>query len=187
MTDPGYYDTSIPPALLVGRGRRVSAPARAAVTRSASGARLTAGPEGYAPAVKAPERPRNLQELQERVEPLSREPWAVGASVPIGVRGKMAHWTGTEWKTGRSPGYQLEEAQVDQLEGAPALEDAAAALEGQQPAEPVAAVLEDPPVADAPWNAPAATQTGTGDAVPTAAESPAPAFPGDEAAGDLSR
>jgi hypothetical protein len=167
MTDPGYYDQSIPPALLVGRAGRASAPAprRASAPAGGSALQLSARPGGYSPSVPAAGRPKNLQELQ-RVTADPQEPWAAGTSVPIGVRGKRAHWTGEAWKLGLSPGYALEPA-PDQLEADAALQEPAAALEGATQEQP-AAVLEDPPVADAPWNA-------------------APSFPGDEAPGDLSR
>lgn len=70
--------------------------------------RLVAGPGRpgtYTPAVSAPQRPRNVTELGERVTPASPEPWPAGAYLLVGISGKRAHWTGSSWKGGESPGY----------------------------------------------------------------------------------
>lgn len=67
--------------------------------------RLGAGPGGYTSPVKASERPRNLGELQQRVQPVDPAPWPQGASLPMGTRGRTAHWTGSAWASGVSPGY----------------------------------------------------------------------------------
>jgi hypothetical protein len=50
-------------------------------------------------------RPRNVTQLVGRVTPASPEPWPAGTWLPVGERGKRAHWTGTGWKGGASPGY----------------------------------------------------------------------------------
>lgn len=62
-------------------------------------------PGSYTPAVSAAERPRNLGELQQRAQPNGRAPWDTGQYVPVGTSGKRAHWTGTAWAGGESPGY----------------------------------------------------------------------------------
>jgi hypothetical protein len=62
-------------------------------------------PGTYSPAVTSTERPRNVTELQARVQPATPEPWPVNAYVLVGTTGKRAHWTGTGWKGGASPGY----------------------------------------------------------------------------------
>ena len=116
MTDPGIDSASYPPSVLasapVGSSRMRARPVSggpAAATPAAGGQpaslRLAAGPGGYTTAVKAADRPRNLTELAERVDLSDRAPWPVGASLPMGERGKRAHWTGTEWRGGESPGY----------------------------------------------------------------------------------
>jgi hypothetical protein len=46
-----------------------------------------------------------VTELQARVQPATPEPWPAGAYLLIGVTGRRAHWTGTAWKGGESPGY----------------------------------------------------------------------------------
>jgi len=194
MTDPGYYDQSIPPALLVGRARRTTAPARRQSSLLPAGGvlHLTAGPDGYSPAVPAAERPKNLQELTQRVRPgpLATAPWPASASVPIGVRGKRAHWTGTEWKGGASPGYQLEQQPAEPIEEGAVLEGQSEAVVIAQDGQQVSGVLEPP----APWSVPADTsQAAGGDVSPTAGDDASSltagttVFPGDEMPGDLSR
>jgi hypothetical protein len=71
-----------------------------------AGAQLTAVPGSYMGAVRVSERPRNLQEMHERVRLEDRSPWPRGASVPMGKSGKVAHWDGTVWRGGASPGYE---------------------------------------------------------------------------------
>ena len=74
---------------------------------------VTPGEPGtYEPAVPAAQRPRNVTELQAHATPLTPEPWPAGAYVPVGERGKRAHWTGSSWKGGASPGYAGEVATV---------------------------------------------------------------------------
>lgn len=66
----------------------------------------SAGEPGvYEPVVSPQDRPRNITELDARVTPATPEPWPAGAYVPVGIRGKRAHWTGSSWKLGASPGY----------------------------------------------------------------------------------
>jgi hypothetical protein len=62
-------------------------------------------PGAYAPAVSPRERPRNVTQLDRRVQPATPEPWPRGAYIQVGESGKRAHWTGTSWKGGESPGY----------------------------------------------------------------------------------
>jgi hypothetical protein len=158
VTEPGYYDTSLPPSLLVGRGRRGTRRAQAGVgdaSRAAAGSptpgdqlsppQLVAGPAGYTPHLASAERPRNLQELAERAQPDPRTPWAAGEWVAIGRSGKRAHWTGTEWHGGESPGYPA-------------------------PAQPATEELPAQPATPPPPYRATATQ-----------------FPGDEQPGDLTR
>lgn len=80
-------------------------PAGTDAGRQASPPRLAVTPAGYGVTVRAADRPRNLQELAERVQLADTAPWPAGASIPMGARGKVAHWTGTEWRGGESPGY----------------------------------------------------------------------------------
>lgn len=104
---------SYPPALLVGgpvsaNRMRARVPAGGGTPTGGSQAsppRLAAGPAGYVGPVKAADRPRNLQELAQRVQLDDTAPWPAGAFLPMGARGKVAHWTGTEWRGGESPGY----------------------------------------------------------------------------------
>jgi hypothetical protein len=109
---------SYPPALLVGgpvsasrmrarvpAGGGPAAAAPAGTGSQASSLRLAASPAGYSVTVRGADRPRNLQELAERVQLEDTNPWPAGASLPMGARGKVAHWTGTEWRGGASPGY----------------------------------------------------------------------------------
>lgn len=66
----------------------------------------TAGaPGAYSPELAAADRPTNLEQLTSRVQLEDRAPWSAGAYIPVGVRGKRAHWSGTAWKGGESPGY----------------------------------------------------------------------------------
>jgi len=62
-------------------------------------------PGTYEPPVSPGDRPRNITQLGERVTPASPEPWPVGAYLLVGETGKRAHWTGSGWKGGASPGY----------------------------------------------------------------------------------
>lgn len=121
MTDLEGLDQSYPPALLAAAPRSVNrmrvrgAPAGAVETGHRAGGadsgsqpaspRLAASPAGYTTPVKATDRPRNLAELAERVQLDDEAPWPHGASLPMGARGKVAHWTGENWKGGVSPGY----------------------------------------------------------------------------------
>jgi len=113
--------SSYPPALLIGSARPGRMRARLpgagggdvhGTTTGAGGAASTSpltvaagAPGTYSPAVSAAERPRNLTELAQRVTPPGSAPWAAGQSIPLGQRGKRAHWTGTSWAGGESPGY----------------------------------------------------------------------------------
>src|SRR4051794_41014672 len=103
----GYYDQSIPPALLVSGARRVAggAPAgvRAEGTPDAGGQTVeqsavdqqqpspvllvTAGAPGqYVPAVKAVDRPRNVTELNSSgAQPDPVAPWTAGQYVSVGT------------------------------------------------------------------------------------------------------
>jgi hypothetical protein len=154
-----------------GRG---SAPVGAAGHQPQSSPRLVAQPGGYATALKPGQRPRNLQELAARVDPAGREPWPEGSGVPIGTSGKRAHWTGTEWRGGVSPGYapqrQQEEPDGD-AEPPGGNPDGDAAPPGEEPVQ-LTATDDEPagrhsaPVPPAPYR----TQ-----------------FPGDEQPGDLTR
>lgn len=70
------------------------------------GLTATAGQPGlYTPAVRAADRPRNMGELREQVIPDGSAPWPAGDYLLIGESGKRAHWSGTEWLAGESPGY----------------------------------------------------------------------------------
>jgi hypothetical protein len=62
-------------------------------------------PGAYEPPLSPADRPRNLAELDQRVTVASPEPWPANAYVLIGTTGRRAHWTGTGWKGGESPGY----------------------------------------------------------------------------------
>jgi len=68
---------------------------------------VTAGsPGSYSPAVTPAERPRNVTELQTRGTPEPADPWAPGQYVPVGERGKRAHWDGEAWRSGEAPPFQ---------------------------------------------------------------------------------
>jgi hypothetical protein len=69
-------------------------------------------PGAYEPPVTPGDRPRNITELAARATPLTPEPWPAGAYIPVGERGKRAHWTGSSWKLKESPGYAGELAGV---------------------------------------------------------------------------
>jgi hypothetical protein len=128
MTDPGYYDTSYPPSLWAPpppEPVQAAAPQRAAAQtgegdapRTAAGSpspgatvgtsplTVAAGAPGtYDPPVRPADRPSNLTELRERAQPADRSPWPEHAYVLVGESGKRAHWTGSEWRSGESPGY----------------------------------------------------------------------------------
>jgi hypothetical protein len=115
---------SYPPHLLRLPGSAPGSPARGAsggdqpatapaVTQPGSGhqshlPRLVAAPGTpgtYEPPLTPGERPRNVTQLAEQAVPASPEPWPAGAYVLVGTTGKRAHWTGTDWKGGPSPGY----------------------------------------------------------------------------------
>lgn len=178
MTNPGYYDQSIPPALLAGRARPAAAvPAGGDLAAAApTGAgqqppspRLLAGPGGYSTPLKASQRPRNLQELTARADPQERAPWPEGASVPIGTSGKRAHWTGTEWRGGESPGY-------------PAPQELPAESQDQKPRGAENLRQEQPQTEESP------AESGPGrHAAPLPPPPYRTQFPGDEQPGDLTR
>jgi hypothetical protein len=83
------------------------APAQPAAVRTPQRLQVTAGAPGTFGDVElaAVDRPRNVTELAAAAQPVTPEPWPAGSFVPVGTRGKRAHWTGTEWKGGASPGY----------------------------------------------------------------------------------
>jgi hypothetical protein len=62
-------------------------------------------PGAYDPPLTPGERPRNVTQLAEQAVPATPEPWPAGTYVLVGTTGKRAHWTGTDWKGGPSPGY----------------------------------------------------------------------------------
>jgi hypothetical protein len=62
-------------------------------------------PGTYDPPATPQDRPRNITELRERVQPATPEPWPAGAYVQIGESGRHAHWTGSDWRLKESPGY----------------------------------------------------------------------------------
>ena len=105
--------SSLPPHLLRASGSRPGAPRRGAVTSTAAAPRtrvpqrlrVTSGqPGAYDPDLTAGERPRNVTVLADVAEP-GTDAWPAGSYVPVGTSGKRAHWTGSEWKGGESPGY----------------------------------------------------------------------------------
>ena len=103
----GYYEASYPPELWETPAAPVgaaSAPA-AAGSPAATFTVVAGAPGSYGDDVKAADRPRNITDLDERATPADRAPWAAGQYVPVGERGKRAHWTGAAWKSGESPGY----------------------------------------------------------------------------------
>jgi len=131
MSLAGYYDESYPPELWETPAAPVAAAARSAGAEASStvpgGTVLEASgpdqaeplgvgrlPEGlvahpgapgtYSPALTAAARPRNVTELREYVTPALASPWAPGDYVPVGERGKRAHWTGEDWRLGEAPG-----------------------------------------------------------------------------------
>jgi len=76
---------------------------------------LLAGPGTpgvYEPPMSPGARPRNLTEMAARVTPTTPEPWPEGTYVQMGESGRRAHWTGTGWRGGVSPGYGGETAAV---------------------------------------------------------------------------
>jgi hypothetical protein len=177
---------SYPPAVLgggpVSAGRmRARVPAggdsaaAAPAGTDAGAVRLTAGPGGYGTAVKAADRPRNLEELTRRVNLQDPAPFPAGAFVPIGTRGKRAHWTGTEWKTGESPGYTPEPAPAGDDTAGAASGDAAAPAVDPAPAQELEppVQLTETPALDAPAE-PAGGESMTTGNVPTDTQ-----FPGD--------
>lgn len=100
-----YYEDSYPPELWETPAAPVGA-ARSAASDPAATFTVAAGePGSYGDDVKATDRPRNITDLDERATPADPAPWAAGQYVPVGERGKRAHWTGSSWKTGESPGY----------------------------------------------------------------------------------
>jgi hypothetical protein len=165
VTDPGYYDQSVPPALLVG-GRR-AAPARTAsrpatADQQPSPLLVTAGTPGrYSPAGRATDRPHNVTALNTAgavADPST--PWTAGKYVQVGTSGKRAHWNGEEWRGGESPGYPATTPRVTEA-AQPATQEAPAT-------EPRHAAPETRDLPPAPYEA-------------------RPQFPGDEQPGDLTR
>jgi hypothetical protein len=161
----GYYDQSIPPALLVSGARRAAGGQtveQPAVDQQQPSPVLlvTAGAPGqYVPAVKAVDRPRNVTELNSSgAQPDPVAPWTAGQYVSVGTSGKRAHWAGDEWRGGESPGYPDAPVQNEQ----PVTGLAAA----PRHAAPEPAKQEAPAVPPAPYRA---------------------QFPGDEQDGDLTR
>lgn len=73
-----------------------------------AGLTATAGTPGtYSPELPAGRRPRNVSDLVERgCTPDPIIPWAPGQSVPVGPRGKRAHWDGETWRSGEAPPFQ---------------------------------------------------------------------------------
>lgn len=69
-------------------------------------------PGRYEPAVSSSDRPRNITELRQRVQPATPEPWPAGAYILVSTTGRRAHWNGTDWKLKESPGYGAETATV---------------------------------------------------------------------------
>jgi hypothetical protein len=61
-------------------------------------------PGSYEPEVHGDDRPSSIAELNERVTVADETPWPEGAFLPYG-NGKRAHWHGSGWTTGESPGY----------------------------------------------------------------------------------
>jgi hypothetical protein len=135
MTDPGYYEQSYPPSLWAQPvaaaasrrgGQQSPSPELVVTAEDAAGAALpeapgqdgtveledarvltvAAGAPGtYNPPQTPAQRPRNVTDLRERAQPVTRDPWPEGTYVQVGESGKRAHWTGTEWRSGESPGY----------------------------------------------------------------------------------
>lgn len=111
----GYYDVSYPPELwesapaappVVGAARRSASEGDGTAETVSRVLTVSAGtPGGYEPEVAAVDRPRNLDELREQTRLDDPAPWPVGSFVPVGVKGKRAHWTGDDWAGGISPGY----------------------------------------------------------------------------------
>lgn len=168
-------------ARLPGGGSAAAAPAGAGGQESSP--ILAAGPSGYVGTVKAAHRPRNLEEMAARVQLQDTAPWPEGTAVPVGTRGKWAHWTGAEWKRGRSPGYA---PAADSVTGA-AIGDEAAPVTGQAVVELEdgqqvsgtlpAEVASDPPTQELPVMPPPPWAVGTPAATP--ADTPGTQFPGD--------
>lgn len=191
MTDPGYYDQSIPPALLLGSRRRVAGGAPAGVqvdgTLDAGGQKLGApavdqlaspllvlagAPGQYQPAVKAVDRPRNVTELNSSgAQPDPVAPWTAGQYVSVGTSGKRAHWAGQEWRGGESPGYPDAPVQNEQPAGGLTIPQGPPLGSTTPPEEPASSST---PRHAAPTELPPAPYRGT-------------QFPGDEQPGDLTR
>ncbi len=186
MTAPeGYYDQSVPPALLVG-ARRASAPAGVreegtpdaggqvagrvdtapAADQQPSPLVVTAGaPATYSPPLRAVDRPRNVTELNSAgatADPAT--PWPAGQYVSVGTSGKRAHWSGQEWRGGESPGYSAAEDSQDHLP------------RGANDLRP-----EAPPASESSASTPPVSTP------PPPAPYTRPQFPGDEQDGDLTR
>jgi hypothetical protein len=189
VTDPGYYDQSIPPALLLGARRRVAggAPAEGQGQQSLllgagtpggdqqpSPLLVLAGTPGqYQPAGKAATRPRNVTELNTAgAMPDPPSPWTAGQYVPVGTSGKRAHWNGEEWRGGESPGYPASPVQNEQPGGRHAADDS------QADATRVGSEVRQEP--------PPASESSPGTQLPPAPYQ-RPQFPGDEQPGDLTR
>jgi hypothetical protein len=83
-----------------------SPPPDEAVTAGTSPLTVAAGAPGtYDPPQTPAQRPRNVTELRERARPADRAPWPEHAYVLVGESGKRAHWDGSDWRSGDSPGY----------------------------------------------------------------------------------
>lgn len=111
----GSFDESYPPEVL--RGYVAPVLSGGAARRSGASASelvVTAGtPGSYEPEVGPKDRPRNVTELRESSRPATREPWPAGAYVLVGTTGKRAHWSGVDWHSDASPGYEPAEVEVD--------------------------------------------------------------------------
>jgi hypothetical protein len=70
-------------------------------------------PGTYDPEVPARDRPRNVTELREVARPNEPEPWLEGEYVLVGTTGKRAHWSGSDWHSDESPGYDVSDDSLD--------------------------------------------------------------------------
>ena len=105
MSLADYYGDSYPPELWETPAAPVAAArASAAAEFPATTLQVVAGAPGhYVPELRAAERPTNVTELRERARPVHPAPWAPGQYVPVGERGKRAHWDGADWRGGEAP------------------------------------------------------------------------------------
>lgn len=118
MTAFGSFDESYPPEILRGYTAPVisGGAARRTVDRSLL---VAAGEPGtYEPDVPASERPRNLDELEQRTRLASPAPWPAGAYV-LYANGKRAHWSGEAWLSHESPGYPDPAPEVAEVDDVP--------------------------------------------------------------------